>query len=303
MQCAICLNMLFSQHMKNTVVKFLLSSLLVFTLITALFYFLVLKPKLALPGKLISVEKVVSINHFNLVQNRLSILGLANLDSNSPNLAGQNTALIEKALETNLKGLENLQNPPLVRKLEKESSINTNDLFNLNKSILEEQQVHLLELKRLSVINRNIFKYKPLTDLGTLDLQSEIERERVIERSYNAIEGLEKVVSKLERSDKSKEAENLIVGILDTQNLIKEQISYLEGGDYTAASLSFLKVVKNFETLRESGLELERAVLYSTASVNTLTKQTNLMLKYEHILEKINDLQKSLPETNLYSLF
>ena len=289
--------------MKNAPLKVATTAFITLVTLLSLFYFYSLKPKLELPEKLIDAKKAISANHYNLLQNRLGIVGLATLDPTGRNLGSEKASLLDKTIQTSEKGLENLQNPPLIKALEKNSSISTQDLFEENKRILEKQKGLLKQLQILANINQNLFNYSPISDVGRLDLSDDEERNKIVERTYNAIEGIGIISKKLSEESNSQSASNLIENISVTQSLMEKQIEEIQSGDYTSASLTFLEVFNSFSIIRESGLNVEKTLIHSPDSIQLITDQTNLLLKYEFLLKQINEMQEKLPETDFNSLF
>lgn len=277
--------------------------LITITTFLGAFYFFSLKPKLVLPKQLLETEKIIATTYLNLLQNRLGIVGLATLDPNTSNLGNEKDFLLSQAIKTNKEGLKNLQSPPFVRKLEKDSGISLQSLFEENKRVLEGQKALLEQLKSLDSANSNLFKYKPLLDLASLDLADPDEREQVLTRTKNAINGLAKIEKDLEDLTSFKYVEELRTKLAETQILMKQQMTEIESRDYKTASLTFLEVYNRFSEMRELGLDGEKTLIHAPESIQLITDQTNLLLKYEFLLERINKMQEALPKTDFFSIF
>jgi len=133
-------------------------------------------------------------------------------------------------------------------------------------------------------------------------LSIEEEKDALITRTESAINGLEAIKEKLVEFDQEKTAK-LRTEIENTQKVLQEQLRYLENDQFSKARSLFEQVVNQFVTLREIGLEMELNIIKSSEMVTLLTKQTNLILKYEFWLKKIDQAQKDLAEINLESIF
>lgn len=291
---------------KRLTVPVTIISLTLATLL-GLFYFLSLKPKLALPNKLLETEKILAKSHLNLLQNRLSIMSLVNLDTSSSSFANDKTDTLNKALTTNEKGLEQLKTPEKIQITPGESVDLLNDLNEQlpslteeNKEIYEQQKGFLSHLKTLNDISKNIYAYNPLSDLGNLDLEK--EKDEVIERTSSAIEGLKTIKEKLNEYD-AERTKQLQGNISKTQELLAEQVSLIEANDLPRAGQIFDEITVRFEELREMGLALELEIIRSPEMVTLLTNQTNLILKYEYWLNKINQAQKGISKIDLNKIF
>lgn len=272
-----------------------------------LFYSFSLKPKLALPSKLLETEKILAKAHLNLLQNRLGIMALVNLDTSSSSFASDKTESLNKALTTNEKGLEQLKAPEKIQITPGESVNFLNELNEQlplltteNKEIYEKQKDFLSQLRIINDINKNIYAYNPLSDLGILDLEN--EKDEVVERTNNAIEGLENIKKELNEYD-TEGTKLLQDNISKTQELLTEQASLIEANDLPGAGQIFDEITVKFEELRKMGLEIELEIIRSPEMITLLTNQTNLILKYEYWLNKINRTQKRIPKMDLNKIF
>lgn len=294
-------------HMKKQLITQLTVIVVTLSTLLWLFYSFSLKPKLALPSKLLETEKILAKAHLNLLQNRLGIMALVNLDTSSSSFASDKTESLNKALTTNEKGLEQLKAPEKIQITPGESVNFLNELNEQlplltteNKEIYEKQKDFLSQLRIINDINKNIYAYNPLSDLGILDLEN--EKDEVVERTNNAIEGLENIKKELNEYD-TEGTKLLQDNISKTQELLTEQASLIEANDLPGAGQIFDEITVKFEELRKMGLEIELEIIRSPEMITLLTNQTNLILKYEYWLNKINRTQKRIPKMDLNKIF
>lgn len=291
---------------KQLPVLFLIIGLTLVSLL-GLFYFFSLKPKLILPTKLLEMEKVLTKAQANLLQNRLSIMSLVNLDPKSSYFSGYKEDSLNKATETANMGVEELKQPTKIQTPPGETSDLLNDLYEQlplliseNKEIYEKQRAYLDQLVEINDINKNIYTYNPQLDLGSVDLEKNTDE--AIDRTYRAIEGLESIKTDLAEYD-AKSTVSLSNTISETQSLLQVLATHLENNDLASAGQTFSAISEGFGKMRELGLGMELTIIRSPEMITLLTDQTNLILQYEFWLKKINLAQKDLSKIDLNKIF
>lgn len=259
-------------------------------------------PKLKLPSNLLKIETSIAKNHFNLMQNRLSIVGLTNLDATSNILFTEKYDLLNTALETNAAGLDFLTNINKAKKIIgptlNAASINNEivnsfpDLIKKNEEILKRQKGLLNILSEIAEINANVFKYDLEADLGKLHPVQ--DRDKIIERSSSAILGLKKIRLNLEESFADNTVNEMVSLLQETESLFQDLIKTVESEDVPATGKLFDDIAFKFLEMRRVGISMERAVIQSPEVLELLKDQTNLLLEYEFWLGRLNIAQKEL---------
>ena len=87
---------------------FILFQILIFTaVISSVYYFLFLKPKIERQEKITSAAAEINIGLLLLVQNRIAYIELTRLDADSVNFNAEKSALVATLKKTNREGLDN----------------------------------------------------------------------------------------------------------------------------------------------------------------------------------------------------
>jgi len=245
------------------------------------YYVFFLAPKLALPKAYLKAQEVFAEHKTNLVQNRIALVELARLSSNSDNLFNEETELLSQLQQTNEKGIKSLEKnqklPHIVGApnesldfLNKDLSDVFPPLFLKERQILQEQQGLITSLTSLNSITADLLRYNAAQDLGV--------KEEAAVRTKAAKEGIKKIAENLNTFEqKSKEIETLQKELQKTQNIF-----------------TIKELIGQFTVLREKTLFAQFALIRSDTSVKLLTHQTNLILEYEFWLKQISAHQTKL---------
>src|SRR3989338_6300623 len=228
------------------------------------YYVFFLAPKLALPKAYLKAQEVFAEHKTNLVQNRIALVELARLSSNSDNLFNEETELLSQLQQTNEKGIKSLEKnqklPHIVGApnesldfLNKDLSDVFPPLFLKERQILQEQQGLITSLTSLNSITADLLRYNAAQDLGV--------KEEAAVRTKAAKEEIETLQKELQK----------------TQNIF-----------------TIKELIGQFTVLREKTLFAQFALIRSDTSVKLLTHQTNLILEYEFWLKQISAHQTKL---------
>jgi len=165
--------------MFNKKMKILYTFLALIGVVFYQFYFI---PRQVLPTKLLEIEQVLARNSLNLVQNRVSLVEIVNLNAASPLFGEEKGTLLAIISNSNSGGLEKVLSSVSVSTIIGLPIGNINlinneiineipNLLNSSKEIYERQQVFLKQIKSINSVNENIYNYSPLRDLGDLSLE------------------------------------------------------------------------------------------------------------------------------------
>jgi len=264
------------------------------------YYFLFLGPSLALPKAYLETQEVFAEHHANLLQNRMALVGLTRLDVSSANFGNERTSLLATLQRTNEKELlavENIDKLPRITGVSNEViAFLNNDIHNVflplleeTREILNDQQAIIKQLTDFDIKISDILSYNPSQNLGGLDPVS--DKEKIIERATAAAKGIGNIAEKM-GSDPATEA--LRENIKKTQNTLYAFIANTGGGNAQRAYSLQQKAITQLQNLKEGAFALEIAIIQSDKSVTLLTRETNLILKYEFWLKKISAKQAQL---------
>ena len=268
------------------------------------YYFLILKPQLALPTALLNAQKTLTLHHTNLLQNRLALTELTRLHPNSSALSQEKRRLIQTLKTTNEQGLKAViehnslpeikgaPSPPL-------TFLNTQlgqafpDLLEQTRQVFNKQQNLITNLDNLDTETANLFSYSPQQDLDQLELSA--DKKSAITRANAAIQGLDKIAQDLNQLDLDlPEIQTLQTKMLTTQQTLEDFITQLQEENFAAAAETKNQILLHFAQLKRQALDAQIGLIKSTISINLLTAQTNLILQYDFWLQQISENQAQL---------
>jgi len=292
---------------RTPAIAFIIKTILLAVIFLAGYYFGWLRPQLALPKALIEAQTQLAQHHALLLQNRLALTELTRLDSASATVHEEKGRLLATLEQTNQEGLKVLDNapPPLPNISGAPTAVLTflnTDLtqaFRIlneeHRSILEDQQALLENLKTLDLALTDIFRYHPALDLGTLDPTT--DRAELLKRSQAAQKGLRTVADTLTEPDlQFHDLANVLPEVQNTLNMLNTLIGYIESGDAQQVADTRTTFVDQFTTLKALALDAELALIKSDTAITLLTTQTNLILEYDYWLSRISVVQQQLAE-------
>ncbi|MBN1162735.1 hypothetical protein JXA34_03255 [Patescibacteria group bacterium] len=271
--------------------KILITSLIIFLVSVSLLYFLLLKPRY----ELVNLKKIITSHYISLSQNRLNLTALTRLDPNSPNFPIEKDKVLISVSNSNKKGLDELEPVKLSNSqsklLKKHTGLEDMNFLERNKSILIKQQDLTDQLKETDDKLNKLFRYDPVKDLESGNLT---ENEK-IQSLKAAIEGLNVIKDNISDNEASAQ---LASAIENTQQNIRAFSDFLGCSSYTNTHkyATFLnQMTLDFSSLRKLALDLEINIIRSPEILELLVDQTNLLLEYDFVLDRIdNHLRKTL---------
>ena len=292
------------QH--TTAIAFTAKTIFLAAILLVGYYFGWLRPQLVLPKALIEAQAQLAQHHAMLLQNRLALTELTRLDSASATVHEEKGRLLATLEQTNQEGLKVLDNAPPLPNISGAPTavltfLNTDlaqgfrILSEEHRSILEDQQALLENLKTLDMALTDIFRYHPAPDLGTLDPTT--DRKELLKRSQAAQKGLRIIADTLTRPDlQFHDLANVLQEVQNTLNMLNTLIGYIESGDAQQVADTRTTFVDQFTTLKALALDAELALIKSDTAITLLTTQTNLILEYDYWLSRISVVQQQLAE-------
>lgn len=275
-------------HRLKVFIKWLLLTLLTAGVLLAGYYFLILKPRLALPKALLESQQILGEFHEVLLQNRIALTELTRLDPSTSDFFDEKQRSLTRLNETNQAALKLANNPP---PLPKKTTNELNDLKKAypsltqqTKTLLELQQSLIKKLNLTHELLENIYRYDPVVDLEDLDINNPTDKEELTSRLNAALEGLDNIKSGLRTIEGS---DDLIAEISQIQSLIDQLKSKLEKNQDSATETRS-ELVTKFIALKKSCLEKELTLVKSEDSIDFITRLTNLILEYEFHIQLLS---------------
>lgn len=264
-------------------------TLFFFILTICFYYFFFLKPAIDRPSKVLEIEKALVINKLHLVQNRSAFLSFKRLDPTSPKLVLQKERIFGTLIKSKEEGLAEIKST----RIPEVSGINVNEIDTLleqTQQVYVTQEGIIRELENLNGVLQNIFLYVAREDLG-LDVNK--DQEVLIERSQKTIEGLNNISNKLQKDfvDNQKTLE-VVKQLEATIQMVEEFRKNLINKNFDGAVSARKLIREEFLKLRDVALESEVAIITSKDSIALITKQTNLIHKYNFWLDRLRSLAK-----------
>lgn len=293
--------------MKKKLLKQLIPALFVATALLIAYYFFSIRPKSQIKVILKESKTEISVHRANLLQNRLSVAAVVNLDPTTSSFNNERSSLLQTAIATNAKGLQDLgsfQTPKQINAVDSDVAEFINgelnpkleSLLENNKKILEQQKVVLDDLTTLDQTLNNLFVYDPAIDLTLLD--PEKDKEELINRSVNAINGLEASIQEINDSESdlkqkypnTEDEFNSLRDLLDQEVKVLNILSgQLLGNDFIGAKETAIQIVSMHDQVKSQTLETELTIVKSPIMVELLKNQTNLMLEYDFLINRIDN--------------
>ena len=297
------------QSINRQIVRAAVMIILIAAILMAGYYWLLLKPQLAMTQTLFQAEQVLAAHHFNLLSNRLALTNLAKLDTSQSHLIDEKNTLLKAAQQTNEHGRQELA-PGWTAQLVKAPLNNTANfinselypalpgLFSQHRDFFQKQQPLLDQLQVIDTVLTNIFLYDPATDLQSphpLD-----DRQELILRAQAAKEGLEKIRKNLNTTDMpTTEKQVLETNLINAQVQLNKLLTHLNTAVADEATVSSLvyTFIEQFNRLKQNAVASQQALIRSKKSVSLLTDQTNLLIESQQWLDRIHAARLQLTES------
>lgn len=260
---------------------------------------------MSVPKTITDAEKFVAKRHLALVENRVAIKALTDLEVNTSVFANQKSELVQKIKSSNQSALETLSQDYKGRNINLEADKELINFFNTElpkkleqlstggTAVLQEQQSTIEKLTAIDSVIANIYNYNPQTDLGGLDPAS--NQDELLQKSYNAKVGLENIDQALVNLT-NEPAVLILTQLRPSLAILEELINETENDNFSQARTVKRGFIDGFEELQEFSFNQELSLIKSIETIKLITKQTNIILEYEFILQKINKLQQIIKE-------
>lgn len=258
------------------------------------YYFLFLKPRFALPKALKETSTLIVNYHAVLLENRLPISELSKLDPLSGQFNFERATLIKELNESNLQAT-NLFNDsaelPSVVGLPvseigfyQELKSTVSQLNNQSMNMLSDQKKIIDQLILLDNALNNLFLYDPVQDLAKLDMRKDTKK--IIKRATDAQTGLNKIKERLVDMEPDSYGE-LTSQINSQQKLLATLAEELNNNQFDKAQKTKSDFITSYLEFKKKAWSVEEALVKSPEMIDLLTKQTNLILKYDYWLKRI----------------
>lgn len=282
--------------MGRTIIRNLIITVILTSLMLVAYYLFWLKPSLELPNALLDTQQAFSQSHVSLLQNRIALIELIRLDANSAGFDPTRARLLAELQQTNEQGLQVLDEQSALPTIvsapnEHVSFVNSElgpawlELMEEHRSVLTDQQSLITTLTTLDSTLANIFKYQPQSDLIELDITT--DQNTIIGRSRAAHLGLQSIADNLSNpEDNWPDTLALQSAILDTQTALVSLTSNLET-ESSPATDSREAVLRQFSQLKSVAWLTLLAPVRAQSSVMLLTRQTNIIYQYQYWQDSI----------------
>jgi hypothetical protein len=152
--------------------------------------------------------------------------------------------------------------------------------------------------KKISSATGRAIGYNPYSDLGSLDLNSDKDREAALQRIQAALEGLKKIyfdVEKLENGNKEK----LLTSISLANVFLTDLSKALQSGNIAEATTKREGFIAAYKDVFQSATELTRGTLTGNSITVSISDQEKISKDLDQLIGKIEELQKNLPKDPL----
>ena len=275
---------------KKNLTSFLTKIIILCLLLFCVYYFLLLRPRLAEAEALAEIESTIAGLHLNLVQSRTSLAWLTKLNYKSPGFAEEKEKILTEFAASNEAGLmEKLADLPKI-KTAPELTEKFESIRKKNDAIFTEQKELISTLTEFSSLTKNIFLYNPEIDLGSLDIIA--QQEELMTRVETAKDALALISKNLENSKNFSGNGLLIANLHESSHLLQKLMTYLELKNFRAAQEERKEFSDQFTIPQKTARDMELALLHSVDSIKIATRQTNLIMELDSLLEDINRFQR-----------
>ncbi len=306
------MNKLSKPHSKLSVNgKILLKSIAyficIFLLISLIYFLFLLKPALDSAKSLSEAEVKISTQQFILQQNKTAHLGLLQLDIKSPQFTVNQQNLTE-SLDNSEAIILNSQNKSELKSISGNKSTKVllneinKDLPSLNEKSIEtvnRRQPFEEDYKKLNLIFGKIFEYNPSVDLANFN-----DLESLGERAASAAKGLNGISDELKKEKLKGELTVQFDNEINKEVLILEQLSMVTKNNNTARAKTLANsFISEYPKLKMEAKKILDSPLKSLTALTILTDETNLILNYEYLNNKINKAQQNIETNPLSKIF
>lgn len=280
---------------KKTLIFLAIYTIAMTGLVIGAYYLAIVSPKLTSSRALFKAKADI-YNLYSLnVEDKLATNGLIALKPTSTNFYEEKSSLITRSKEAQEKLTESLEDTHIIPKGTKETKellkeideSLTNDLVE-NNEVLEAKRGILSDYKKVESIVNKAFGFSPSTEFERYEFPD--NKEAALESVATTRNGLTKISKELKTLEDYQNPAlynsiNSVIDILDAMenNLERNALSQVQGDVETLTDTYPVVITEAKNTLN--------LVLTSDKAINTLTRQTNLILEYEFLMGKVEAAQ------------
>lgn len=157
------------------------------------------------------------------------------------------------------------------------------------KDLLDRQNSQLDKIKKINSVLANLYVYDMEVDFSGLDVNSEADREIIIERADQAYQGLTKVANNINGlGDNFKDLSIHTKNMATNFSLLSKHAKNAQVNTYNDL---FSKTVKDYEDLRKEAFMYEIDVFKQDSYLQVLAGEKEIILKYQTLLQKIDEMR------------
>lgn len=276
--------------------------LVVFSFIYLIFFIL---PEIIGEKELLKAEKKIYPKYYQLSINRSLQTQYLSLKSESMSFASEKNTLLKKIGES-IESAKNEMKTPYKKGLlifpKRETRLNLEYFHKQDEDLAEQSEVMLSkeasEIEKIIKFNTalaDFYAYDMGVDLGGFDVNSDADRELIIERLINANKGLTKAAERLGELGISgtygKDYKDVVLKIEKLAASFTQMENFVNRGNYPLYSNRLNITINEYEKTRLSTFALELNVFRGNNYLYVLMWEKEIIQKYERVLGKINEMQ------------
>lgn len=259
----------------------------------SLYYFFFLIPKNTLPQTLIDTIKTIHAEQTELIQSRIYLDNLTELDPDSYSISHDKQALLEKLAAINTSGLEKSfadspfkpiiypQNSSLSNYYNNQLIASFTDLTTQQQQFFKKQKTLISNLQELSDILSNIYLF-PINQ----ELDSNLDHDTLLVNAKSALTGLTLISQNFDNLEIPIDKSNLQNNLTETKNNLDSLINKLDLNSPYQTPLE--DTIASFIDLRNISFETEASLLETSQSVDLITKHSRLISGYSDLIDQLN---------------
>lgn len=258
----------------------------------SLYYFFFLIPKNTLPQTLIDTIKTIHAEQTELIQSRIYLDNLTELDPDSYSISHDKQALLEKLAAINTTGLEKpLDDSPFKPIIYPQNSSLSNyyndqliasfvDLTT-QQQFFKKQKTLISNLQELSDILNNIYLF-PVNK----ELDSNLDRDTLLANTKNALAGLTLISQNFDNLEIPIDKSNLQNNLTETKNNLDFLINKLDSNSPYQTPLE--DTIASFIDLRKTSFKTEVSLLETSSSIDLMVEHSRLISGYSDLIDQLN---------------
>ncbi len=286
-------------------VKLIIRTILTFLIFALIYFVIFILPELLVKKELLRMEKSIYLRYYQLSLNRSFQTQYLSLKSDSMAFSSEKSNILSK-IESSISDAsaevkkeyksgflffpkrEIKLNLDYIKKQDQELSLQSQDL-------LMKESGSIGNIKKLSSALANFYLYDMSVDFYGLKSTSDSDREVMYGRLNKADEGLIKVADKLGELEEPGVFGEDLKTIRSHIRKLAENFSLMAGyirvGNYPSYESLFRTTSDDYEKARRESFQFEQSIFSSNDYLQLLADEKNIILKYEVLLGKINEMQ------------